>query len=197
MHASDNLILITLLVKLGVAAAVASSLARSTGFKRLLLRGAERTRAETMRLMAWICVPLTLGVLVRVRVPNFLAADLSFEATTLLALLFGPTAAFAGGALLALPALLHREYFALAVNLSVAAIFSAFREFVDEEDVWSFSPLIDLSIYRWVRRTVKWPHLDRQIFLLVLIMAVQFAASQISKVYSLRYFELYSRPLGD
>lgn len=192
MHASDNLILITLLVKLGVAAALASSLARSTRFKRLLLRGAERTRAETMRLAGWISVPLTLGVLVRVRVPNFLAADLSFEATTLLALLFGPTAALAGGALLALPAVLHREYFALAVNLSVAAIFSTFREFVDEEDVWSFSPLIDLSIYRWIRRTVKWPHLDRQIFLLVLIMAVQFAASQISKVYSLRYFELYS-----
>ena len=96
MHASDNLILITLLVKLGVAAAVASSLARSTRFKRLLLRGAERTRSETMLLVAWICVPLTLGVLVRVRVPNFLAADLSFEGTTLLALVFGPAAAFVG-----------------------------------------------------------------------------------------------------
>ena len=127
MHASDNLILITLLVKLGVAAAVASSLARSTRFKRLLLRGAERTRAETMLLVAWICVPLTLGVLVRVRVPNFLAADLSFEGTTLLALVFGPPAALVGAVALALPAVLHREYFALAVNLSVAAIFGTFR----------------------------------------------------------------------
>jgi len=143
VHASDNLILITLLVKLGVAAAVASSLARSMRFKRLLLRGAERTRAETMALVGWILVPLTLGVLVRVRVPNFLAADLSFEGTILLALLFGPAAAFAGGVVLALPAVMHREYFALAVNLCVAAIFSTFREFVDEEDIWSFSPLID------------------------------------------------------
>jgi len=173
VHASDNLILITLLVKLGVAAAVASSLARSMRFKRLLLRGAERTRAETMALVGWILVPLTLGVLVRVRVPNFLAADLSFEGTILLAVM-------------------HREYFALAVNLCVAAIFSTFREFVDEEDIWSFSPLIDLSIYRWIRRTVRFPHLDRQIFLLVLIMAVQLTASLISKFYSTRYFELYS-----
>ncbi len=193
MHPSDNLILITLLVELGVAAATASSLARSNRFKRLLLRGAERTRAETMALVAWICFPLVLGVWVRVRVQNFLAADLSFEATTLLALLFGPTAAFAGAALLSLPAVLHGEYFALAVNLSVAAIFSAFREFVDEEDVWSFSPLIDLSIYRWIRRTVRFPHLDRQIFLLVLIMAVQFVTSLISRFYATRYFELYSR----
>jgi two-component system LytT family sensor kinase len=193
VHASDNLILITLLVKLGVAAAVASSLARSLRFKRLLLRGAERTRAETMLLVAWICVPLTLGVLVRVRVPNFLAADLSFEGTTLLALVFGPPAALIGGIVLALPALLHREYFALAVNLCVAAIFSTFREFVDEEDVWSFSPLIDLSIYRWIRRTVRFPHLDRQIFLLVLIMAVQLTASLISKFYPTRYFALHSQ----
>ena len=73
------------------------------------------------------------------------------------ALLFGPAAAFAGAAVLSLPAVLHREYFALAVNLCVAAIFSTFREFVDEEDVWSFSPLIDLSIYRWIRRTVTVP----------------------------------------
>jgi two-component system, LytTR family, sensor kinase len=189
---STNLIWITLLIKLGVAAAVASSLARSMRFKQLLLRGAQRTRGETLQLVAWICVPLMLGVWVRVRVPNFLAADLSFEATILMALLFGPLAAFVGGAVLALPAVLHHEYFALAVNLSVAAIFSTFRRFVDEEDIWSFSPLIDLSIYRWIRRTVKWPHLDRQIFLLVLIMAVQFIASLISKFYGLRYFELYS-----
>ena len=71
MRASDNLILITLLVKLGVAAAVASSLARSTRFKRLLLRGADRTRTETMALVAWICVPLTLGVLGARSCPEF------------------------------------------------------------------------------------------------------------------------------
>ncbi len=42
------------------------------------------------RLLAMICVPLTLGVWVRVTVPNFLAADLSFETTILLGLLLGP-----------------------------------------------------------------------------------------------------------
>ncbi len=28
----------------------------------------------------------------------------------------------------------------------------------DTEDVWSFSPLIDLSIYRWVTRNLRRPH---------------------------------------
>jgi two-component system LytT family sensor kinase len=191
VHASDpKLILITLLVKLGVAAAVASSLARSMRFKRLLLRGAERTRSETLKLVAWICGPLMLGVWIRVKVPNFLAADLSLEATALLGLVLGPAAAFVGGAVLALPAVLHHEYFALPINLCIAAVFGTFRRFVDDEDIWSFSPLIDLSIYRWVRRTVRWPHLDRQIFLLVLIMAVQLVASTVAHYYPHRYFQL-------
>ncbi len=58
----DKLILISLLVELGVAAAVAAGLARSNTFKRLLLMK-HRTPRETVGLLAWICVPLTLGVL--------------------------------------------------------------------------------------------------------------------------------------
>ena len=145
-----------------------------------------------LKFLAWICVPLMLGVWVRVRVPNFLAADLSFEATAIIALLLGPAAAMLGGAALALPAVLHREFFALPVNLAVALIFGAYKRFADEEDIWSFSPLIDLSIYRWIRRTVEWPHLDRQIFLLVLLMAVQFGTSLLSHFYPHSFFELYS-----
>ncbi len=192
MHASDaKLIWITLLVELGVAAAVASSLARSTVFKRLLLLKHRSTR-ESLHLVAWICVPLMLGVLVRVRVPNFLAADISFQATAILGLLLGPWAAMVGAAALSLPALAHREFFALPVNLIVAAIFGAYRRVAGEENIWSFSPLIDLSLYRWIRRTVSWPHLDRQMFLLVLLMATQFATSLLSHLYPRRYFALYS-----
>jgi two-component system LytT family sensor kinase len=192
VHGNDSkLILITLLVELGVAAAVASSLARSNRFKRLLLLK-QRDLRETLSLVAWICVPLMLGVLVRIRVQNFLAADLSFEATAILGLLLGPGAAMMGGIALAIPAMGHHEFLALPVNLLVAAIFGAYRRFAGEENIWSFSPLIDLSLYRWVRRTVSWPHLDRQIFLLLLIMVVQFGTSQLSRLYPKRFFELYS-----
>jgi len=128
VHENDpKLILISLLVELGVAAAVASSLARSTNFKRLLLLR-ERTPKQILQLLAWICVPLTLGVWVRVRVPNFLAADLSFEATAILGLLLGPWWAMLGGLALALPAVKHGEYLALPVNLAVALIFGGFRQ---------------------------------------------------------------------
>ncbi len=192
MHATDSkLILITLLVEMGVAAAVASSLARSVRFKQLLLHK-DRTTRETLQLLVLICIPLMLGVLVRVRVPNFLAADISLEATALLGLLLGPVAALLGGILLALPAIGHHEWLALPANLLVAAIFGVFRRFTSEEEIWSFSPLIDLSIYRWVRRTVTHPRIDRQIALLLLLMAVQFGAGVIAHFHPHRYYALRS-----
>ncbi|HEY4975647.1 MAG TPA: hypothetical protein VII41_18695, partial [Steroidobacteraceae bacterium] len=106
---SNSLISITLLVELGVAAAVSSSLARSKTFRNLLLL-THRSFAETTKLVAIICAPLVAGVWIRVRVPNFLAADISFEATILLGILLGPLAAMAGAAAMALPAMWHGEY---------------------------------------------------------------------------------------
>jgi two-component system LytT family sensor kinase len=187
-----KLILITLLVELGVAAAVSSSLARSNTFKNLLLTP-NRTPWQTTWLVAMVCAPLTLGVWVRVMVPNFLAADISFETTILVGILVGPLAAMAGGAALAIPALLHHEYWALPVNLAVAAIAGAFGRLVDPEDVWSFSPMIDLSIYRWVTRNLRRPHLDRQILLLLLVAGMQFGTSMLAQFYPRHFFELHSR----
>src|ERR1700678_3369112 len=91
----SRLILITLLIKLGVAAAVSSALGRSREFQNLLFRE-DRTVTQTLGLLAFICVPLGLGVLVRVAVPNFYAADISFETTILIGILIGPGAALMG-----------------------------------------------------------------------------------------------------
>lgn len=170
---------------------MSSSLARSKVFKSVLLSD-QRSRRDTGELVAMICGPLLLGVLVRVKVPNFLAADLSFEICILLGLLVGPVGAMVGGAALALPALMHHEYWALPVNIAVAAIAGSFAKFVDREDVWSFSPMIDLSIYRWVTRNLRRPHLDRQVLLLVLIAGMQLPLSLLSRFYPRRYFSLHS-----
>ncbi len=187
----DRIIWITLLVKLGVAAAVSSSLARSNTFKKLLLLP-QRSRRQMLGLLACICVPLTLGVWVRAIVPNFLAADLSFEATILIGLLLGPAPAMLGGAALAVPAIWHGEYWALFVNLAVATIAGLYGRFTDPEDLWSFSPMIDLSLYQWVTRNLRKPQFDRQILLLVLITVMQFGTSMLSRAYPARYFALHS-----
>ncbi len=191
MSPDPKLILITLLVELGVAAAFSSSLARSTSFKNLLLKP-QRSLRETMALVAMICMPLVLGVWIRVSVPNFLAADLSFETTILLGVLLGPLAAVVGATALSVPAMVHHEFWALPANLLVAGVAGGFRNFTDLEDVWSFSPMIDLSVYRWVTRTLRRPQLDRQILLLLLITAMQFLVSFASSLNPRRLFELHS-----
>ncbi|HEY5057177.1 MAG TPA: histidine kinase [Acidobacteriaceae bacterium] len=187
----DTIILITLLIELGVAASYAGALARSNTFKSLLLHR-RRSPRQTLALLAIMCLPLALGVYIRIRVPNFYAADLSFEATILMALLLGPAAAMLGGLVFSLPAISHGEYGALFVNVAVAAIIGIYGRFTDREDVWSFSPMIDLSLYQWVTRNLRRPHFDRQIMLLVLITAMQFAVSMLSRFYPRRYFELHS-----
>ena len=112
---TDNLIWITLLVKLGVVASVASVLARVTTFRRLFF-AEKRSGRQTLALLAFFLVPLTLGVWLRFWVPNFLAADISFETIILLGLLVGPGWAMLSGGVLSVPAVLHHEYLALPFN---------------------------------------------------------------------------------
>jgi two-component system, LytTR family, sensor kinase len=185
----SELIGITLLVKLGVAASVSSALARSRSFQKLLFRE-DRSGAQTLSLLAWICIPLTLGVWARLVVPNFYAADIAFETVIILGVLLGPFSAMAGAAMLATPAMLYHEYFTLPFNLAVALIAGIYGRLVTAEEVWSFSPFVDLSIYRWVRRNLRKPRFDRQILLLVLILGMEIAREWINQGYPNRLFAL-------
>jgi two-component system LytT family sensor kinase len=187
--ADNKLILITLLVKLGVGAAVASALARSRTFQRALFAD-HRRRRETASMLAFFLVPLTLGVWVRTTVPNFLAADISFETVILLGLLLGPAWAMLGGAVLALPAVFHHEYLALPFDVALGLAAGTLGTFVEKEEIWSFSPLIDLSLYRWVRRTLRQPRIDRQILMLFLIAGMEIVHEWLARLYPRRLFAL-------
>jgi two-component system LytT family sensor kinase len=187
--ADDKLILITLLVKLGVAAATASALARSRTFQRLLFAEKRRHR-QTAAMLAFFLVPLTLGVWVRTTVPNFLAADISFETTILLGLLVGPGWAMLGGAVLSIPAVFHHEYLAPVFNAALGLAAGLLGRFVEMDEIWSFTPFIDLSLWRWVRRNLRQPRVDRQILMLFLIAAFEICREQLARLYPGRLFAL-------
>ncbi len=192
---TNTLLLITLLVKLGVAAAVASALARSRTFQKLLF--AERRRpAQTMALLAFFLVPLTLGVWVRTTVPNFLAADVSFETVILLGLLIGPSSAMLGGVVLALPAVYHHEYLALPFNAALGLAAGVLGWTVEREEIWEFTPFIDLSLYRWVRRNLRQPRVDRQFLMLFIIVVMEMAREWIARAYPNRLFSLHTSSWG-
>jgi len=187
----DKLILITLLVKLGVAASVASALARSRTFQRLLFADHRRPR-QTIGLLAFFLVPLTLGVWVRLNVPNFQAADISFETVILLGLMLGPGWAMLSALVLAVPAVIRHEYLAAPFLCAVGLVGGVFGAWVEKEEIWSFTPFVDLSIYRWVRRNLRKPKFDRQILLLVLIAGMEVVHVWLSSQYPHRLFALDS-----
>jgi two-component system LytT family sensor kinase len=178
----QRLILVNLLIKLGVAAAVASVLVRSVEFKSLLFRES-RALKHRIYLILWIGVPMALGVWVRFIQTSFLAGDLSFETTVLLGVIGGRFTGMVGGALLALPALLHGEWATLPFNLLVGFVAGQLRTLTpDREDIWSFSPFIDLSIYRMIRRNLPTPRLfDWQTMFFVTIVALRFVQTEISR----------------
>lgn len=188
---TDKLILINLLVKLGVAASVASVLARASTFRRLFF-AERRTVSQTAGLLAFFLVPLTLGVWIRTTVPNFLAADISFEAIVLLGLLIGPGSAMLGGAVLAAPAVLHGQYLALPFNVVLGLLAGGLGRFVEDEEVWSFTPFIDLSLYRWVKRILRRPRVDRQFLMLFLIVAAEALHTWLARLWPHRLFALIS-----
>ncbi len=89
----------------------------------------------------------------------------------------------AGAALLSAPAMFNHEYLTLPFNLAVALIAGTYGRLVTAEEVWSFSPFVDLSIYRWVRRNLRKPRFDRQILLLVLIVGMEAAREWLAATY--------------
>src|ERR1700761_502739 len=186
-----KLVLITLLIKLGVIAAVSAVTARALTFQRLLF-AERRTTGQTVPLLCFLCVPLTLGVWIRLTVHNFYAADVAFETVIILGILLGPFSAMLGGAVLSLPATLHHEYLTLPFFLAVAAVSGFYGRAVEPEEVWSFSPFVDLSIYRWVRRNLRKPRFDRQVLLLMLILGMQMASMWLARLYPGRLFSLDS-----
>ena len=191
---TDTLLYVTLLVKFAVMASVASILARASSFRRLFFAERRRPR-QTLALLAFFLVPLTLGVWVRLAVPNLLAADISFETVILLGLLFGPGWAMLSGAVLSIPAVLHGEFLALPFDVVLGLAAGALSRFVGKEEVWSFTPLIDLSLYRWVRRNLIKPRLDPQILLLVLIAAMEMIRDWIARAFPHRLFALLASSL--
>jgi two-component system LytT family sensor kinase len=192
----SKLILITCLIKLGVSAAVASAVMRSRVFKDLLFRRRRNFRNE-MHLVAFVVVPIALGVLVRIAVKNFYAADVSFEMTILMGLIGGRYAGLLGGGAVAFPAFMHEEWVALPFYLAVGFVSGVCRDAAhNPEDIWSFSPFVDLSLYRWLKRVILHPfRVDWQIMFFFVIVVMQLVRTQLGRLVPGRIFSLDSSRL--
>jgi two-component system, LytTR family, sensor kinase len=186
-------ILIHLALKLGVAAAISSSLVRSKEFKSLLFRD-ERTLRQKFYLVLCMALPIMVGVWIRILVPSFLAGDLSFETALLLGVIGGRWAGSLGGALMGVPALLHGEWAALPFGVLCGFIAGQLRTMaLDKDDIWSFSPFIDQSIFRLIRRNLPRPRLfDWQVMFFTTIVLLRFVQTELARYFPHSIFSLES-----
>ena len=188
-----RLILVNLLIKLGVAAAVSSALVRSKEFKSLIFREQPQTRHK-IYLALWMAIPIVLGVWIRFSAKSFLAGDLSLETALLLGVIGGRLSGGLGGALISLPASLHGEWASLPLNVFAGIIAGQLRRFAPEqEDIWSFSPFIDLTLYRMIRRNLPRPRVfDWQVAFFATIVGLRFLQTEIWNFWPGSIFSLES-----
>jgi two-component system LytT family sensor kinase len=192
----EKLILITLLIRLGVVAAIASAVVRSRYFKSVLFRNEVRSARQQINIVLFVGVPVALGVWVRAMVPNFSAADVAFESAIIVGVMGGRLAGVGLAALCAVPELWLHEFLSFPMNALAGYVAGAFREFAaNREDIWSFSPMVDLSIYRWVRRNFPRPRHDWQVAFFVGILLLQFLREQVGRAFPNHVFFLSSNNL--
>jgi two-component system LytT family sensor kinase len=186
-------ILIHLALKLGVAAAVSSSLVRSKEFKLLLFRE-ERAFRQKVYLVLCMALPIMVGVWIRIKVPSFLAGDLSFETALLLGVIGGRWSGSLGGALMGIPALLHGEWAALPFDVLSGFVAGQLRTMaLDKDDIWSFSPFIDQSIFRLIKRNLPRPRLfDWQIMFFTTVVGLRFVQTELSRYFPHSIFSIES-----
>ncbi|HVA62200.1 MAG TPA: histidine kinase [Terriglobales bacterium] len=169
---TERLLLITLLLNLGVIAAIAAVLVRSVAFKRYLYLEQRGTR-EKIIFALFVALPLMGGVWIRLAVPAFRAADAGLAGAVLIGLMGGYGAGLVGGAVIALPAAVGGgEWLALPVMLAAGWVGGLLRYAApNHEEVWAFSPFIDLELWHWLRNRLDRPFRDWQALVFALVMA--------------------------
>ena len=150
--------LVSLLLKLGVMASIASILARSSTFKSMLMLE-NRTLKQRLTWSLWLSIVFGASVATRVIVPLYQAADLGLEGCMLAGILGGYVAGLLSGVLIALPALFNGEHLAMPLLAGIGVLGGLLRDIAPEsEAIWRFSPLPDLNIYRFFKESRLYRH---------------------------------------
>lgn len=146
-------LLLTLLLKVGVASSIAALLARWNAFRRVLFTE-ERDPDQKLKLMLFTVPPLLLGVILRVWGP-YKFADLSLEGAFLMGLLGGRVVGPIGGAIVTIPALIAHEWLAMPAAATAGLLGGLIRQLIpDKEDLWNFGPFTFLNIPKAIMRMV-------------------------------------------
>ena len=167
---AEQLLLITLVVKLVATAALATMLVRYRRFRHILIFE-RRAWPDRLTFALSLGIPLTAGVVARLLL-GYDALDLTMEGSFLVGLIAGPYAGATVGAMVGLPPLGNGEWAALPFAVGCGFAGGGLRELCPKEAIWHFSPFIFPSVPRRIWRMVRSLEVDWQVVLLLAPVAL-------------------------
>ena len=189
-----NQFLVSLLVRLGIMAAIASVLARSSRFKSVLMKES-RTLNQRLALSFWLVSVFAACVATRLVTRNYQAADMGLEGSLLAGLTGGYVTGLLSGALISMPALFWGEHLTLPLLAGVGVLGGLLRDLApDPEEVWRFSPFFDLSIYRFFKESKNHRRTTFHLTLLAAICLAEFLRQTFGQHFNTFYLPLPGHP---
>src|ERR1035441_9546976 len=145
-----------LLIKVAVSASIASILMRFARIQKILLRD-DRTVADRLQL-AFI-FSLLFGASAAVRILSrhqYSAIDLALEGSVIAGMLGGYVSGLVTGLCASLPDMIAGKWMSMPLFAAAGLIGGVMHDLAPEqEDIWYFSPFVDLNLYRLLRQILR------------------------------------------
>ncbi|MDQ2776086.1 MAG: histidine kinase [Acidobacteriota bacterium] len=145
-----------LLIKVAVSASIASILMRFARIQKILLKD-ERTVSD--RLLLAFIFSLLFGASAAARILSrheYPAIDLALEGSIIAGMLGGYVSGLVTGICASLPDMFHGSYMSMPLFAACGLIGAVMHDLAPEkEDIWYFSPFVDLNLYRLFRQMLR------------------------------------------
>lgn len=148
--------LAALLIKVAVSASIASILMRFARIQKILLRD-ERTIVERLQLALVFSVVFGATAVIRILSHHqYSAIDLALEGAQIAGMLGGYVSGLVTGLLVSTPDMFDGKFMSMPLYAAAGLLGALMHDLAPEkEDIWYFSPFVDLNLYRLLRQALR------------------------------------------
>jgi len=184
------------MVKLAVAASLASVLTRSTRFTQMLMRE-ERTLMHRVQMALVSAAIFASGVAARVVTgSSYQAVDLGLEGSLVMGMLGGYVTGLLAGVLISIPAMFNGELMSMVLFAAAGVLGGLLRDVgPDKEAIWKLT-FPDQALFRLLRKRDLRPAAFSLVCVLMILMT-EFLRSTMAKLFPGRVFALQDKWSGE
>jgi two-component system LytT family sensor kinase len=188
--------LVILMVKLAVAASLASVLTRSARFTSMLMRE-ERTLMHRVQMALVSAAIFASGVAARVVTgSSYQAVDLGLEGSLVMGMLGGYVTGLLAGVLISIPAMFNHELMSMVLFAAAGVLGALLRDVApDKEAIWKLT-FPDQALFRLLRKRDLRPAAFSLVCVLMILLA-EFLRSTMARLFPGRIFALQEHWTGE